>query len=201
MFQNVLTNFGLTFIPIFVAIDIAGIVPIAAGLFEGLDRARRRRTVIESVVAAFVVGLLFLFLGKAVLRFLGITVGDFKIAGGVLLFVLAMQDIFGKAHQDVGLKEGGAVPLGVPIVAGPGCITALIMLSDMHGAWIVLSAFLANMVIVALGLFFASRLLDLLGEAGGRVLSKVAALLLAAFAVMMVRMGLMDVLSDLKSIH
>lgn len=199
MFQAILTRFGLTFIPIFVAIDIAGIIPIAAGLLEDLDGAGRKRAVIESVIAAFVVGLLFLFLGKVVLGFLGITVGDFKIAGGVLLFVLAMKDILGRTRGETALEGSGAVPLGVPIVAGPGCITTLIMLTDIQGPWFVLAAFMANMLVVALGLYFAGRLLDVLGKVGGRVLSKIAALLLAAFAVMMIRKGLMDVFGLLKS--
>lgn len=192
--------FLFAFIPIFVAIDIAGIIPTAAGLMQQLAVGRsRRRFVVEGVAAAFVVGLVFLFVGKLILTFLGITVADFKVAGGVLLFVLAMHDITGSGHAASEVGQSGAVPLGVPLVAGPGLITTLIMLSDVHGWLIVLAAFLANMLLVAAGLFFAGRLLDVLGEAGGRVLSKVAALLLAAFAVMMVRMGFAEMLAVFKA--
>ena len=88
-----MNNFWLCFVPLFVAVDALGLLPIFMGLTQGLTRVRIRRIIFESVITAMIVALVFLFVGKGILTLLGITVADFMIAGGTLLFVLSLSDL------------------------------------------------------------------------------------------------------------
>ncbi len=83
------------FIPIFFAMDHVGVLPVFALLTDGLDRQARRKVIIQSLFTAAAVAIGFIFLGKAIFKFLGFTMGDFMVAGGVILFCLSMLDSFG----------------------------------------------------------------------------------------------------------
>lgn len=86
-------SFWLCFVPLFVAVDALGVLPMFIGLTEGLDDGQRRRAVRQSVVTAAGVALAFLAIGTGLFRLLGITVADFMIAGGILLFVISLSDL------------------------------------------------------------------------------------------------------------
>ncbi len=112
------------FIPLFVAVDVVAVVLVYLGLGMPSNEATRRRLVLEATITAAAVGLGFLLVGDAVLYFLGVTVGDFQIAGGVLLLVLSIHDLL---HPELPLRQPGArpgvVPLGVPMIVGPAVLT------------------------------------------------------------------------------
>jgi multiple antibiotic resistance protein len=185
-------GFWLAFIPLFVAVDAVGVVPIFLGLAEGVDEAARRRLVADATLAAGAVGVGFIFLGDAVLRFLGVTVGDFQVAGGVVLLVLSIYDLL---HPMSPLRQSGAglgvVPLGVPLIVGPAVLTTLLTVTRTHGFLVTLSAFVLNLAIVWAALRWASLVGRLLGDAGARAVAKVFALLLAAIGVTFIRRGLL----------
>ena len=185
-------EFWLCFVPLFVAVDPIGCLPIFVGLTEGLSRARARRVIVQSIVVALIVGLLFLAAGKAVLALVGVSVADFMVAGGTLLFVLSVRDLVtaGTTERQVDPDSLGAVPLGVPLIAGPAMLTTSILLLDAHGAVLTAAALTVN-VLIAGGLFLVSpAVYGLLGKAGSKALSKLAHLLLAAIGVMIVRRGI-----------
>ena len=96
-----MNEFWVCFVPLFVAVDAVGVLPLFLSLTEGMDRARLRRVVIQSVITAAAVALAFLTFGPVLLRFLGITVPDFMIAGGVLLFAISLSDLLTKEHGHV----------------------------------------------------------------------------------------------------
>ena len=184
-------EFWLCFVPLFVAVDPIGCLPIVVGLTEGLSRARARRVIVQSIVVALVVGLLFLAVGKAVLALVGVSVADFMVAGGTLLFVLSVRDLLasGATAQQVDPESLGAVPLGVPLIAGPAVLTTSLLLLDAYGPLLTAGALTVN-VLIAGGLFWLSPVVyGLLGKAGSKALSKLAHLLLAAIGVMIVRRG------------
>jgi len=187
----VLRTLFLTFIPLFVAVDVVGVVLIYLGIGLSLDEPSRRRLVLEATMTAAAVGLAFLFVGDAVLGFLGVTVGDFQIAGGVLLLMLSMHDLL---HPDMPLRQPGArpgvVPLGIPMIVGPAVLTTLLTLARSHGYTMTLIGFALNLGLVWVALRWASLIGRFLGEAGCRAISKVFSLLLAAIAVTFVRRGL-----------
>jgi len=87
----ILKNYLLSFIPIFVAVDAIGNIPLFVSLVEGVSKKERDKIVSDSVTTATVVAVLFMFVGKWVLNLLGITIADFQIAGGALLFVVAVR--------------------------------------------------------------------------------------------------------------
>lgn len=190
-------GFWLAFIPLFVAVDAVGVVPIFLGLADGIDEAARRQLVADATLAAGAVGLGFIFLGDAVLQFLGVTVGDFQVAGGVVLLVLSIYDLL---HPATPLRQSGArlgvVPLGVPLIVGPAVLTTLLTVARTHGYLVTLVAFVLNLAIVWAALRWAALVGRLLGDAGARAVAKVFALILAAIGVTFIRRGLMAALAS-----
>ena len=188
-----MNNFWLCFVPLFVAMDALGLLPLFVRLTQGLDRARIRRVIFESVITAMVVALLFLFIGRIILSLLGITVADFMIAGGALLFVISLSDLIGSEKRRLQIDQDsvGAVPLGVPLIVGPGVLTATILLSSQYGTGPTVTAIVFNIAIVGIVFLLADGIIHVLGRAGTRTISKLASLILAAIGVMMVRKGIM----------
>ena len=189
-------DFLLAFIPLFVAVDVVALVPIYLGIGMPLDEAARRRLVLEATLTAAAVGLGFLLIGDAVLYFLGVTVGDFQVAGGLLLLVLSIYELI---HPELPLRQPGAhpgvVPLGIPMIVGPAVLTTLLTVARTHGYTVTLIAFALNLVIVWTALRWASLIGRVLGDAGCRASAKVSNLVLAAIAVTFVRRGVMAALT------
>lgn len=193
--EEFLRLFILAFVPLFVAVDPLGLVPLYVGLTEGVKAEDRRRILVESIITAMAVAVGFVFFGRYIFGFLGVTAADFQIAGGVLLFVISMLDILTslKPSRRIG-GSIGAVPLGIPLIAGPAVLTASLILAGQRGLWPTLLALVANILLVGIVLAGANALSRLLGAAGSKAVSKVSSLILAAFAVMMVRQGVMSII-------
>ncbi len=185
--------FMLCFVPLFVAIDPIGVLPIYLGLTSGLSRSAVSRVLWQSILTAGVVALAFLFVGEGLFQLLDITSADFMVAGGVLLFVLSLADLVAgdAARRRLKPQELGVVPLGVPILVGPAVLTTLLLLAHQHGRALTASVTVLNIAVVGLLLRYARPIDRLLGPAGMRALSKLASLILAAIAVKMIRQGLL----------
>jgi multiple antibiotic resistance protein len=126
--------------------------------------------------------------------------GDFMVAGGVILFCLSMVDLTSQARTRRGAgKELGAVPIGTPLIAGPAVLTIALMLVSVHGLAATLIAFFLNITLVGTVFVFSDALMRVLGPAGSRALSKVMMLLLAAIGVMMVRRGILAIMSGIHT--
>ena len=188
-----MNNFWLCFVPLFVAVDALGLLPVFMGLTQELPRVRIRRIIFESVITAMIVALAFLFIGKGILTLLGITVADFMIAGGALLFVLSLSDLIAaeKRRLQADQEEVGAVPLGVPLMVGPGVLTTTMLLINQYGMIPTVSATIVNIVIAGMVFWMSGSINRILGRAGTRTISKLSSLILAAIGVMMVRKGIM----------
>ncbi len=185
------TNFVMTFIPLFVAFDAIGVLPIYMSLTEGMETAFRKKILSESIITASVLTILFLFVGKGIFIILGITISDFQIAGGLILLIIAITDIVFSGQMSRRPQPSvGTVPIGTPLIAGPASLTTLIMLSDIFGISMTLFSLIVNIIIVWLVFSFAGRIISFLGEGGARAVSKVVSLFLAAIAVMIIRKGL-----------
>src|SRR5512139_1949971 len=188
-----MNNFWLCFVPLFVAVDALGLLHVFMGLTQELPRARIRRIIGESVITAMIVALVFLFIGKGILTLLGITVADFMIAGGSLLFVLSLSDLIAaeKRRFEANQESVGAVPLGVPLMVGPGVLTTTILLINQYGMIPTVAATIVNIVIAGMVFWMSGSINRILGRAGTRTISKLSSLILAAIGVMMVRKGIM----------
>ena len=190
-------SFWLCFVPLFVAVDAIGVLPMFMGFTENMEKHRVHKVVYQSVITAMAVALLFLFAGKAILDLLGITVADFMIAGGILLFIISISDLLSaeKSQRKIDIDSIGAVPIGVPLITGPAVLTTSILLLNEHGLILTALSIIINVIIVGIVFYFSFHINRLLGNAGAKTLSKIANLLLAAIAVMIVRKGIMTLIS------
>lgn len=183
-------KFLLAFIPLFVAIDPIGLAAIFLGLSGSADRQRRQTEGTLGLITALAVAIGFIFLGKAIFAALGITVGDFQVAGGLILLGLAVRELLDLGGENRPAGEAfGVVPLGMPLIAGPALLTALLLLVDTVGLLFTLLSLLVNLLLVGLAFRNADRLARLLGQRGLNGMSKLISLLLAAIAVSLIRRG------------
>ena len=194
---EILQPYILTFIPLFVAVDAIGNIPLFISLVEGASKKQRHKIVIDSVTTATVVAILFMFVGKWVLRFIGITIEDFQIAGGTLLFVISVylllpgtsKSLVSNGHT----KDVGVFPLGTPLITGPAVLTTTLMMLDSFGLAPTFVSLVINMLIMWITLAKADLIMKLMGSSGTRAFSKIMYILLAAIGVMMVRRGIAGV--------
>jgi multiple antibiotic resistance protein len=192
-------DLALSFVPLFVAIDAMGNVPIVLGLTEDMTIKQRARVVDFALLTASVVGLAFLFAGKYVLEFLSISVSDFAIAGGIVLLALSVRDLVTGKMMETPVKQEmmAIVPIGTPLTVGPATLATLLLLDQEYSMGVVLFAFGLNMVATWLILFSGNRIAGFLGQGGMRAFSKIASLLLAAIAVRLIVKGLADLFPGL----
>jgi multiple antibiotic resistance protein len=189
--SNFWQDFAFTFVPLFIVIDALGTLPYVISLSEDMTSPQRRHMVHLAVITAVVVGLVFLFLGRFILDLLGISVGAFAIAGGIILLVFAVQYMT-TGHMVKVIKEEmvAVVPIGTPLTVGPATITTLLLLATQYPLYMVLISFALNMLITW-GIFLGGEwVARFLGRGGLRAISRVFSLLLAAIAVNMVIHGL-----------
>ena len=190
-----LARFLQAFIPLFVAIDPIGLAAVFLGLGQNIAPVRRQKIAGQATVTGGLVALGFLFLGQSIFKALGISVSDFQIAGGLILFIIAAKDLVQPATQTETLSDDfGVVPLGMPLIAGPASITTLLVLAQTQsiGLGITLAALVANLAIVIFTLHYSEWFGRKIGPTGLRAISKIVSMLLAAIAVSMIRHGLKE---------
>lgn len=192
--MDMLKPYILSFIPLFVAVDAIGNIPIFISLAEKFSKPQKNRIIRDAVTTATVVAIIFVAIGKWVFSLLGITIPDFQIAGGALLFVIAVRLLLPGAQRS-GLtvshdKDMGVFPLGTPLITGPAVLTTTLMMVDSFGALATMVSLVLNMAFVWLTLIKAETIMKVFGSSGTRALSKIMYILLAAIAVMMIRRGI-----------
>lgn len=184
-------DFILAFIPLFIAIDVMGVMPIFLGLTVGMSAEQKRRVVRAACITALCVATGFIFLGNSLFHVLGVTAADFRIAGGLLLVIFAIQDlVVGGKQRRTSSPTVAVVPLGMPLIVGPGVLTASLLLMQQVGVGVTLAAFCVNLVIVFVVLRLADRILAIITPAGAVAVAKIASLFLATIGVMMLRLGI-----------
>lgn len=190
-----LKNLLLAFIPLFVAVDAIGVLPIFISFTENIEKKEKFNIIIRSIATAICLAIGFIFLGKAIFKLLNITIADFMIAGGILLFCIAIIDLLNPTKKRrIPSSELGFVPLGTPLITGPAVLTTSLLMLDTYGLFPTLIAVLLNILLAGIIFLSAEVLIKILGIAGSRALSKITNLLLAAIAVMMIRKGIALVL-------
>lgn len=187
-----------SFLPLFVAINLPGILPIFLGLTEGLTAGQRRRLVVQALFTAAGVSLLILFAGQVIFRVMGITVNDLRVGGGLILLTLSIADLifgdFRRRDPTEGVTDTasvGVVPLGIPLIIGPAAITTILVSQQSHGYLPTFVSMAANLSLVFVGLAMGPWVTRLVGSAVAKAVAKVASLFLAAIAVAMIRAGVM----------
>jgi multiple antibiotic resistance protein len=193
--EDILRVLPNTFIPIFVAINVFLLLPIFVSMTEGMSKARRHAAIRDSIVTAVIVSLLFVALGEAIFKILGITADDFKIAGGIILLVFAILDLIQRRERRVKPDiKVGVVPIGVPLIIGPAVLTNILILVDHYGIIPTIISLMVNLFIVWILLINAERVINYIGKGGVIGIAKVMALLLASIAIMMIRLGVENII-------
>jgi len=198
--MDFLNQFFLSFLPLFVAFDAIGIIPVFISFTSTLTISERRKVTHKSVLTAGIIGLAFLLAGKGVFIFLGISMTDFKIAGGIILLLLSVNELITAPSETrrPASKTIGIVPIGMPLILGPAAMTAMLTSSSLYGLPITVGTFLVNLGIMWVVLTFSGNITKLIGEAASMAMSKVMNLLLAAIAVMLIRSGIIVVVQYLQ---
>jgi multiple antibiotic resistance protein len=187
-----LTIFLSTFITLIVILDPPGIVPVFLALTGSLTPAQRNNAALRAAGVAVLVIAMFAIFGQQILHYLHISIAALQAAGGLLLLLIALQLLMGResgAQADVGVNVA-MVPLGTPMLAGPGAIVATMVAvqgaSGLGGYLSVGAALLGAVVVVYLAMRFAGVVRRLLGDSGTMLLTRIAGLLLSAIAVEMI---------------
>jgi multiple antibiotic resistance protein len=205
MVMQIFDLFLAVFIPLFVAIDVFGILPIFISWSDNISVSARKRIITEATLTALGISVIFLFAGTVIFNFLGITESDFRIAGGLLLLVLAIKDLAlpqPEASRSIESGEStiGIVPLGIPLIMGPAALTTVLISSKSHGNLYTLIALLVNLTIVWWVFQKSDWFLKFLSKSGSKAVAKVMALFLAAIAIMMIRVGVQQILTQMPSL-
>ncbi len=189
-------SFFIPFIPFFVALDPIGILPIFVSLTKEMNEKEKRNIINVSTLTAACAGTGFLFFGEWVFKVLGITVSDFKVAGGILLFIISIVDIiFPEKTRSFPKESLGVVPVGIPLIVGPGVLTLLLISGSSYGYLSTLFCFGVNILIVRATFLNSVWIMKVLKEGGTKGLGKIFSIILAAFSVMMVRSGVVEWIS------
>ncbi|MBI3251996.1 MAG: MarC family protein [Candidatus Omnitrophica bacterium] len=192
-------NYFLAFVPIFVAVDALGTLPLFIALTDGLSSREKKDLIRHSTLTALLVAIIFLWVGRLVFAWLGITINDFFVAGGAILFIISIRDLLAYSKETrMPFGAMGAVPLAVPLIVGPAVLTTSLILLSSFGLFPTLFSIVANILLCGLVLSAAEPLSGLLGRSGSHTLSKISNLLLAAIGVMLMRMGLVEIFRAFK---
>jgi len=209
----ILDIFVPAFVTLLVAIDPPGCVPIFASLTAGTSRAHQRTMAIRSVLIAAALLLAFAFVGDPLLGALGISMDAFRTAGGILLFLIALDMVFEKRterrenraeklakeaedkHHPLEEEDISVFPMAMPMLAGPGSIASIVLLmTRAEGSWeaqaAVLAALASVLAITFVGLLAAGPLLQMMGKTVSAVISRLLGVILAALAAQFVFDGI-----------
>ncbi|MBI1422467.1 MAG: NAAT family transporter [Gammaproteobacteria bacterium] len=193
------------FVTLFIVIDPIGVAWLFVALTRDVDNTIQRRMAARAVLLSGVMLLVFYFSGDILLKWMGITLPAFKIAGGILLILLAIDMVFarqsglrsttaGETHEAEHKKDISVFPLAFPMIAGPGALTTVLLMSGNAAnsalLWYLVVILFAVLFITLLCLLYAPRLSRLLGETGANVISRLLGLILAALAVQFVIDGI-----------
>ncbi len=193
------------FVTLLVTIDPPGLAPLFLALTGGMNRAERFQVSLRASIIGFAVMAVFAVAGAAILSVFGITLPAFRVAGGLLLFWIAFEMIFERRQERKNrsadtaitidhIRNIAAFPLAIPLIAGPGAISATVLLSSSFGSGIgtlILLAILAACIFITFVVLVLSQRIDgFLGETGRSILTRLLGVILAALAVQFVADGI-----------
>lgn len=199
-------SFADIFFPLLLVMDPVGTTVIFASISLSAERLVKKRMVFQALLTALSLGLIFTLFGRILLKAIGVEVADLQIAGGIVLLWMSLQELVSDKEETALKKlpeQFGVVPLGIPLIIGPGAITTLLMQSRLEtafwsglfGLWPVLLALIANLVIMGICLLSADALMRVLGRPVAMAISKIFMLILAAYSLMMIRIGALSIVT------
>ena len=193
-----------SFVTLFVVIDPLGLAPVFAALTRGYPEKRKREAAIRGTALGAAILFLFALAGDVLLDALGIGLAAFRIAGGILLFLLALDMVFGRPsgvrsrtvreqEEESHEQDVSVFPLAIPLLAGPGAITTVLLYTggrNVAELGVLAGVLLVVLLLTLASLLLASRVMRIFSETGANVFSRVLGVLLAALAVQFVLDGI-----------
>lgn len=191
-----------SFVTLFVIVDPIGLTPLFIALTDGMSNDQRRKTALRAIATSAVILTAFILVGDALLTGIGITIPAFRIAGGVLLFLTALDMLFerrtkrreNQSEEDKDRDDPSIFPMAIPLIAGPGSITTVILIASQHEGYVgLLESFVvmvACLATLAVFLFSSSWIARLLGPTAINVVTRILGLLLAALSIQFVADGI-----------
>lgn len=198
LFAFDVSSFVSAFVLLFSVFDVIGTVPLFLALTQ--DHQDQRGAIVrQAVIIATIILLVFATLGQAIFQVLGITINDFKIAGGIVLFIIAIDNLRGRVSQTrtVAASEIAAFPLATPLLAGPGAIsTVMIYANPISGLLEDYLVILLNALLAYVILERASWIQKALGNNGTQVFTRIIGLLIAAIGIAFIREGVIGIIQS-----
>ena len=184
-------TFLQAFIPLFVAFDVIGLLPIYFKYTALMDSQVRNRHLRDSLFTSFLTALVFVIIGDHIMEYLGISINDFLVAGGIVIFITAIRDILSHPAETESASDlFGVVPLGIPLLAGPAVLATSVIIWNTYEYYYFLISLALNIIICGVTLKFSATLMRILGRRLIEALSKVFSLVIASIAVMFIRKGI-----------
>ncbi len=186
------------FVPLFVAMGPLTVLPIFLSMTDDMSVKSSRELARKAILTAFFIALVLIIAGQALFRFLSITVDDLRVAGGIILLLIAVYDLVfsSEKRKTANVDDVGIVPLGTPLIVGPATMTAAVVLADQHGRLLTLLMLVANLVIIGAMLHYSDKLKTYINPSVSKAFGKVMSLFLAAIAVAMFRSGILGFIQN-----
>ena len=183
-------------IALFVVVDPLGNVPIFIGLTKNMDKTQIQKTFQSAIITGLILLFLFAFAGQQILILFGISLSSFMVAGGLLLLIIAVRLLVAGGWQEPSTSPEsiGAVPIGFPLLVGPGAITTTILILQSSGIFVTIFSVLITFIIVWLILRLIHPIFRILGSNGSLVVTRLMAMFIAAIAVQYIVEGVKNLL-------
>jgi multiple antibiotic resistance protein len=190
------SGFLQAFFSLFVVMDILGSVPVFWHLSSKLNRREKQKSVNKAILIAGGLLLVFLFLGERILLFFGVSIASFRVAGGILLFIIGIRMVMGMRLMEARVEkyEFAAVPLATPLITGPGVITTIILLVHTYGLFIAFLSASINILLAWIILRHSHLMHAFLGRQGADVVGRIMGLIIASLAVEFIKTGWVNIL-------
>lgn len=179
-------------IALFIVVDPLGSIPIFIGLTDKMNKQEQKKTFNTAAIVGFILLLAFTLAGQQILNLFDVSIDSFMVAGGILLLIIAIRLLIAGGWQELSStpETVGAVPIGCPLLVGPGAITTTMLNMQTTGMIITVVAVIVTFTIVWLILNFIDPIYRVLGKTGALVITRLMALFIAAIAVQYVLEGI-----------
>lgn len=188
--MNFLVQAAKVTIALFIITDSVGNLPFFMGVTEGMASSERRKVFFSALLTGLLMIVLFAAAGSLVFDLFDLTLDDVKVAGGILLLIISIEIIMRGKISYEHKEDIGIVPLGCPLLVGPGAITTVLMMLRIYNVYAVMTGVIICFLLIWLVLYFSENIFCFLGRNGSLVVTKIAGIIMAAIAVRFIRQGI-----------
>lgn len=187
-------KFIASLLSLFITLDPIGTIPFYLTYTHSFSNERKNRVLLISISVCFIIGVLFLYFGEFLFKYLKISFNDFLIASGIILLIFSITEFIGVSQFKVEEEELAIVPLAIPLLAGPAFLTTILISKNFYGTIITLICLFLNVVFAFFILFYSQKILDAIGKTGIKGLIKIFSLFLASLGIKFIREGIEKIL-------